>query len=246
MLRKTGVGFLLSLVFVLFAYSSAVADTPVFNSNDGKWYGSINAGVTILNDIDFSAAASGGGVTVTAAGSYSFDTAASFGGALGYVINDFVRTELELGYQKIDYDKIDSSGGTITNSVGTARTYAAGEYSVNGEIDALTVSTNVILTPLGNKTLFGASVTPLVGAGIGFVDWEDEITGITVNGVTTAASGKAEDTDLLVSVMAGLEYTSSQQVTWAIKYRHAWADTGKNGTDDAETDNIVANLKIAF
>ena len=51
MVKKTGVGILLSLVFVLFTYSSAVADTPVFNSKDGKWYGSINAGVTILNDI---------------------------------------------------------------------------------------------------------------------------------------------------------------------------------------------------
>ena len=63
MIRKTGVGALLSLVFVLFAYSSAIADTPVFKSNDGKWYGSINAGVAILNDIDFSAAASSGGIT---------------------------------------------------------------------------------------------------------------------------------------------------------------------------------------
>jgi hypothetical protein len=46
--------------------------------------------------------------------------------------------------------------------------------------------------------------------------------------------------------MAGLEYTNSQQVTWSIKYRHFWADTGKNGVEDAEADNIVANLKIAF
>ena len=51
MVKKTGVGVLLSLVFVLFAYSSAVADTPVFKSNDGKLYGSINVGVVILNDI---------------------------------------------------------------------------------------------------------------------------------------------------------------------------------------------------
>ena len=86
------------------------------------------------------------------------------------------------------------------------------------------------------------SVTPLVGAGIGFVDWEDEIKTVGAH----AVNSKEDDTDLLVSIMAGLEYTNSQQVTWAIKYRHAWADTGKNGVDDAEADNIVANLKIAF
>ena len=151
-------------------------------------------------------------------------------------------TKLWTKNQKIDYDKIDSSGGTITPSGAATVTYAAGEYTVDGEIDALTVSTNVIFTPLGNKTLLGVSVTPLVGAGIGFVDWESEIKTID----TQTIDGKEDDTDLLVSIMAGLEYTSSQQVTWAIKYRHMWADTGKNGVEDAEADNIVANLKIAF
>ena len=125
MIRRTGVGVLLSLVFVLFTYSFAIADTPVFKSNDGKWYGSINTGVAILNDIDFSAAASGGGITVTAAGSYSFDPGASFGGALGYVISDFVRTELELGFENIEHDKIKgtldiTSDGTTTSIPGEA------------------------------------------------------------------------------------------------------------------------------
>ena len=243
MVKKTGVGVLLSLVFVLFAYSSAVADTPVFKSNDGKWYGSINAGVTILNDIGVSGSASGGGYTVTAAFDLTFDEGASFGGAVGYVISDFVRTELALGFENIEHDKIK---GTVDITSASSTTSITGEAGITGDIDTFTALANVILTPLGNKTLFGASVTPLVGAGIGFVDWEDEITGITINGVTTAVSGKAEDTDLLVSIMAGLEYTSSQQVTWAIKYGHMWLNNGKNGVEDAEADNIVANLKIAF
>jgi len=121
-----------------------------------------------------------------------------------------------------------------------------GEAGITGDIDTFTALANVILTPLGNKTIFGASVTPLVGAGVGFVDWEDEITGITVNGVTTAVTSKADDTDLLVSIMTGLEYTSSQQVTWAIKYRHSWTDTGKNGVEDAEADNVSASLAWLF
>ena len=112
MLRKTGVGLLLSLVFVLFTYSSAVADTPVFNSKDGKVYASVNVGLTILNDLDFDLAGqTSHGATGTGTGTASFDTAASFGGAIGYVISDFVRTELELGYQKIDYDKVDKIRG---------------------------------------------------------------------------------------------------------------------------------------
>ena len=239
MLRGNGKGVLLSLVFVLFAYSSAVADTPVFKSNDGKWYGSIGAGVTMLNDIDFSAASSRGGVTLTAAGSYTFDEAASISGALGYVINDFVRTEIELGYASIEYDKLEISGNVTVGATTVAYTAAT---DMKGDIDALHFLTNVILTPLGNKTLFGGSVTPLVGAGIGFTSMDSKITSIG----TQAINSEVSSTDFLVSIMAGLEYASSQQVTWAIKYGHGWIDSGSSGTADAETNSIGANVNIAF
>jgi opacity protein-like surface antigen len=239
MLRGNGKGVLLSLVFVLFAYSSAVADTPVFKSNDGKWYGSINAGVAILNDIGFGASISGYGTTATAAGTISFDPGASFGGALGYVISDLVRTEIELGYQSVEYDKMDFSGNVTY--AGRTVTYG-GDVDLKGDIDALHFLTNVILTPLGNKTLFGASVTPLVGAGIGFFDYESTITAIG----TQTATSEVSNTDFLVSIMAGLEYASSQQVTWAIKYRHGWIDNGRDGAEDAAIDNIGANVNIAF
>ena len=240
MFRRIGEAFLLSLVFIIFTYSSAVADTPVFKSNDGKWYGSINVGVAILNDIDFSAAASGGGITLSAAGAYSFDAAPSFGGALGYVISDFVRTELELGYQSIEYDKISISGNVTYGATTVAYT---AETDMKGDLDVLHFLTNVILTPLGNQTLFGASVTPLVGAGIGFLSTESKITSI---GTQAINSSEVSNTDFLVSIMTGLEYASSQQVTWAIKYRHSWADSGRGGSADAEIDNIGANLNIAF
>jgi len=239
MLRGNGTGVLLSLVFVLFAYSSAVADTPVFKSNDGKWYGSIGAGVTMLNDIDFSAASSRGGVTLTAAGSYTFDEATSISGALGYVINDFVRTEIELGYASIEYDKLEISGNVTVGATTVAYTAAT---DMKGDIDALHFLTNVILTPLGNKTLFGVSVTPLVGAGIGFTSMDSKITSIG----TQAINSEVSSTDFLVSIMAGLEYASSQQVTWAIKYGHGWIDSGSSGTADAETNSIGANVNIAF
>ena len=240
MIRKTGVGFLLSLVFVLFTYSSAVADTPVFNSKDGKVYASINAGVTILNDLDFDLAGqTSHGSTGTGTGTASFNDAVSFGGAIGYVISDFVRTELELGYQSIEYDKINISGNVTYGATTVAYT---GEADVIGDIDALHFLTNVILTPLGNKTLFGASVTPLVGAGIGFLSSESKITSIG----TQATNSETNGTDFLTSIMTGLEYASSQQVTWAIKYRHSWVDSGKDGAEDAEIDNIGANVNIAF
>ena len=239
MFSRTWDRFLLSLVFVLFAYSSAVADTPVFKSNDGKWYGSINAGITILNDIPFSVAISGSGFTASAAGSYTFDDAPSISGAVGYVINDFVRTEIELGYQNIDYDKVT---GTVDITIGATTVSGTGALDIKGDIDAAHFLTNVILTPVGTKTIFGVPFTPLVGAGIGFIGMESTIDSIG----TAAVNSTTSNTDLLVSIMTGLEYASSQQVTWSVRYGHSWADTGRNGTADAEIDSIGANLNIAF
>jgi opacity protein-like surface antigen len=241
MFRRSGFGFLLSLVFVLFSYTSAVADTPVFNSKDGKWYASINAGITILNDIGFSAAG-GRGWTATGAGTLEFDASASFGGALGYVISDKIRTELELGYQQFDFDKV-TGGGTLTNTSDGSTYVVAGEADIVGGITARNVLTNIILTPFGNKTLLGVSVTPMFGGGIGLVDWDSIISSVDT---LTVVDAQESETDFLATAMVGLEYTNSQQVTWAIKYRHMWTDTGKDGLENAEADNIVANLKIAF
>jgi len=248
MVKKSGVGFLLGLVFVLSTCSFAFSNPLNLNFKKENVYGSLNVGLTFLNDIGFGADLSGYGSTATAAGTFTFDEAVSYGGAIGYVISDFVRAELELGYQKVDHDKLDYTGNITTAG---ATTTFSGKTDVSGEIDALTVSANIILTPFRPATLNDLpflellpldQVTPLIGGGIGFVDWESKINTIA----TQAIDGKEDDTDLLVSIMAGLEYTSSQQVTWAIKYRHAWADTGKNGIEDAEADNITGSLSYSF
>jgi len=67
----------------------------------------------------------------------------------------------------------------------------------------------------------------------------DSIGGVAVNSTTS-------NTDFLVSIMTGLEYASSQQVTWSAGFSHSWEDTGRNGTADAEIDSIGANLNISF
>jgi len=234
--------FLVGLVCAFLAPSSAFGDTPQFNFKKDNVYFAMNAGATILNDLDFDLAGQTvHGATGTGTGSASFDAGASIGGALGYVISDFVRAELELSYQEMDYDKFDLSGGNITSG-GTTVTYAAGEYDVSGDINAFTVLANVIFTPLGNKTFGGLSLTPLIGGGIGLVDWKSKIDSVG----TQTINGTEDDTDFLASVMAGLEYTHSQQFTFSIKYRHVWADSGKNGVEDAEADNIAGTVTYRF
>jgi len=246
MIRKTGVGILLSLVFVLFAYSSVLADTPVFK--DGKWYGSINAGVMLLGDIDFGANLNYGGVlTVNVAGEKSFETGPSIGGAIGYILNNHVRAEFELGYTEMDHDKAKADAAWTFTSGGTTLSGAAGlEVEVDGEVEALYGLANVILTPLGSQFFEGTKLTPLVGGGIGFVDWDEEIKSISSAGTTLTVNAKESDTDFLTVVMLGLEYDYSENMSLAIKFRHLWAYTGKNGVEDADGDNILGSLRFKF
>ena len=46
--------------------------------------------------------------------------------------------------------------------------------------------------------------------------------------------------------MLGLEYDYSENMSLAIKFRHLWAYTGKNGVEDADGDNILGSLRFKF
>ena len=117
---------------------------------------------------------------------------------------------------------------------------------VDGEVEALYGLANVILTPLGSQFFEGTKLTPLVGGGIGFVDWDEEIKSISSAGTTLTVNAKESDTDFLSVIMAGLEYDYSENMSLTIKYRHFWLDTGKNGVEDAEADNLLGNLRFKF
>ena len=113
-------------------------------------------------------------------------------------------------------------------------------------MEALYGLANVILTPLGSQVFEGTKLTPLVGGGIGFVDWDDEIKSISSAGTTLTVNAKESDTDLLTVIMLGLEYDYSENMSLAIKFRHFWAYTGKNGVEDAEADNLLGSLRFKF
>ena len=239
--------FLVGLVCALLAPSSAFADTPQFNFKKGNVYGSINAGATILNDIDFGSDLSFAGTTATIGGTATFDTGASISGTIGYILNELARVEFELGYTEMDHDTVDVSASiTFTSGGSTLTKTGSGSVDVSGEVEALYGLTNVILTPLGSKSFGNGKITPLIGGGIGFVDWEDTINSISSGGSTLTVNGKASDTDFASNITAGLEYSQNENLSVGIKYRHMWIDSGTGGVDDSETDNIAGTLTYRF
>ena len=248
MIKKTGVRILLSLVFVLFTYSFAFAQTPEVNFKKDNVYGSINAGAIFINDVGFSGDLSFGSIlTVTVAGEATSDTGHSVGGTIGYILNNHVRTEFELAHTQADIDKINMDLAWTFTSGGT--TLAGGTdvaIDVDGETDALFGLANIIFTPFATDTTEDGTFTPLIGGGIGFVDWETKINSLTSGGTTLTVNSKEDGTDFLAAIIAGLEYNHSNNIALAFKYHHYWANTGQNGVDDVEADSVVGSLRFRF
>jgi opacity protein-like surface antigen len=234
--------FLVGLVCAFLAPTNVFAGSAQFKDED--LYASVNVGVAILNDIDFGASLTSQGVTVSAAGSVTYDSAASISGTVGYIINKWVRTEFELGYAEFDHDK---AKGDLTFTVGGANVASVGgELNVKGEVKTLSGQATALFTPFGSIAFAGGSLTPLFGGGIGFLNWEDTIDSIDDGTTTLTVNGKAEETDAIYNITAGLEYNQSQNLFVGIRYRHVWADSGQNGFEDAEVDNITGNLTYRF
>ena len=234
--------FLIGLICAFIAPTNVFADGAQFEKGD--FYASVNVGVAILNDIDFGASLSSQGVTVSAAGAVTYDSGASISGTAGYIINKWVRTEFELGYAEFDHDKAE---GTLTATVGgTAVASVGGSINVKGEVKTLSGQATALFTPFGSTAFAGGSLTPLFGGGIGFVDWEDTIDSIDNGTTSVTVNGKEDNTDAIYNITAGLEYNQSQNLFVGIRYRHVWADSGRNGFEDSEVDNITGNLTYRF
>ena len=238
--------FLVGLVCAFLAPSSAFADTPQFNFKNDNVYVSVNAGVTILNDIGFGADLNYASATATIGGTATFDTGGSYSGTIGYILSELVRVEFELGYTEMDHDKAEVDGTvTYTSGGSTLTKTGSGTVGVSGRVEALYGMTNVILT-CGSKPFGNGKITPLIGGGIGFVDWEDTIDSLSSGGTTLMVNGKESATDFAANITTGLEYNPNENLFVGIKYRHVWVDSGTGGVDDSEADNITGTLTYRF
>lgn len=240
--------FVLGIVFCLLAPNTSLADNRQydpypFQFKQGKFYASLNAGATFLNDIEAGPITGFAGTTSTANGKFTFDTGWSLGGTIGYIFNDLIRGEFNLGYTEMDHD---TAEGTLTFASGGNNLAVAGSADIKGQVDAIYGMTNVILTPLGNTSVGGGKLTPLIGGGIGFVAWEDSVDSITFGATTLQVGGKETATDFASNLIAGLEYSQKENLLIGIRYRHSWIDSGTGGVDDSEADQVSGTLTYRF
>ena len=151
MFRKTGVGFLLSLVFVLFTYSSAVAE----------WYVGGAVGVAIPHTVD-DLESTGTGFTITSSG---FDADKAFVGGIkgGYFFESIPYLGVEVNWSMSASD-IDKEAVTLTitgTATGLGAGQATGDFLFSADVqkvDLYSLSEFVICQLIGYFNFLGRTL----------------------------------------------------------------------------------------
>ena len=193
------------------AYEEEVCCRP-----EPHWYGSINAGVAMLDDVKFSHSQF---TTGTSPDTQTFKPGVRFGGAVGYRVLSPVRVELEGSYRTNDVEE--DPGATIIGGTAGKKGHEPNK--------AYSVMSNVYYDFI-NRTNY----TPYVGAGIGMTQ--------VLTTRSYSGSGKLSDTLMSYQLMAGLAYRfigGSRPVDGYMGYRYI---TG----EDASTHVTTKPGKITF
>ena len=187
-------------------------------------------GVTVTPTLTASGADGWG----TWADDISFDTGLAINGAIGYDFDTF-RAEVEVGYQKNDFD----SSENYNNGIYTGTT-----SFVNGDLTSNSLFANGYYDFKNNSPL-----VPYLGAGIGYANVE-------LNHIRSDAgygSYSNDDSVFAYKLMAGVSYAINKNVAIDLSYRYVGAanpsfDEGYGSTTDFEfsSHNFLLGARYTF
>lgn len=198
---------------------ASAEDRTVLKSASKKVYVGVAPGYVMPNDVKFSSTAG----AVSGSGKWKLDNGYSLSGFAGYEFNDYLRSEAEISYSRIEYDKV------TVNGLGSA--------DVDGKVTSTVGMLSGLVSPLGKTR-----VRPLVGAGAGWASTDDKIK--TIGGVPVDSDHSRNN--LALSGTAGMDYEASDSLSFGLRYRYMWIDSSHNGVEDFTAHNITANAAIHF
>ena len=246
MIRRTGVGVLLSLVFVLFTYSSAVAE----------WYVGGAVGVALPHVTD-DLKSTGSGFTITASG---FDSDNAFVGGIkgGYFFESIPYLGVEVNWAMSAPD-VDQEPVTLTIT-GTATGFAGGQntgdYLLSADVDSVSSFGFLAMlraTDEDAKAKYNG-IQPFLG--LGFTVSTIDVNSATLFNTagaqvgTTANSDSSTEVGFLLS--AGLNYIVSDNIKVYSEYtfqtvEHTLTmDTNVNSTLTSESSSVVFGASYSF
>ncbi len=210
--------FLATTSVVVLVGGAGLAFVP---SAKAQWYASVNAGVTLLDDADFTDTFAAGSAT----GSIDFDPGFGLSGAAGYSWGNF-RLEGEISYRKNGLDEVQvdtlSVAGVLFTSLGT--------FDIDGDTTALGFMANGWY-----DVDTGTPWVPFLGAGLGVARLNIDIESIA--GVATTYD--ESDNVFAYQAGAGVGYKVTPTTTVSLSYRFF-------GTADPEFDDGVDKVDTEY
>ena len=239
MIRKTGVGFLLSLVFVLFTYSSAVAE----------WYVGGAIGVAMPHDVD-DLSASEGGYTLGIS-EFSPDSSFTGGVKVGYFSEStpYLGVEINWSISEPDVDK-ETVFATIT---GTPTGVYAGQTSGNflGSVDVASLSSFSFLAMLratdeDAKAKYNG-IQPYLGLGFTVSTLDvNSVSAFTTAGALIGTGTGDSTTDVGFALTGRLNCLINNNIKTYIEYKFETVDYEFDSIDGLKTELTGQNSSLMF
>ena len=239
MVKKTGVGVLLSLVFVLFTYSSAVAE----------WYVGGAVGVAVPHDVDdLSGSEAGYSVAIS---EFTPDTSFTGGVKVGYFFEKtpYLGVEINWSISEPDVDK-ETVFATIT---GTPTGAYAGQTSGNflGSVDVASLSSFSFLAMLRvtdeEAIASGTSIQPYLGLGFTVSTLDvDSVTAHSTAGALIGTGTGDSTTDVGYTLTGGLNYLIANNIKIYSEYQFGSVDYEFGSVDGLKTELTGQNSSLMF
>ena len=242
MLRKTGVGLLLSLVFVLFTYSSAVAE----------WYVGGAVGVAMPHDVDDLSASEGGyslGIS-----EFSPDTSFTGGVKVGYFFEKtpYLGVEINWSMSEPDVDK-ETVFATITGTpTGVYAGQTSGEFLGSVDVDSLSSFSFLAMlraTDEDAKAKYNG-IQPYLGLGftVSTLDVNSASAHSTAGALIGTTTGDGDSaTDVGFALTGGLNYLIANNIKIYSEYKFESVDYDYNSLDGSlEITASVENSSLMF
>ena len=246
MIRETGVRFLLSLVFVLFTYSSAVAE----------WYVGGAVGVALPHVTD-DLKSTGSGFTITASG---FDSDNAFVGGIkgGYFFESIPYLGVEVNWAMSAPD-VDQEPVTLTitgTATGVAGGQNSGDFLLSADVDSVSSFGFLAMLRATDEDAKAKYIGIQPFLGLGFMVSTIDVNSATLFNTagtqlgTTANSDSSTDVGFLLS--AGLNYIVSDNIKVYSEYsfqtvEHTLTmDTNVNSEMTSDGSAVVFGASYSF
>ncbi len=220
-MESTGRTFLLALGLLAFAPAAFCSELDGRSiENMGSFRVGIFGGAFLPNSVSWSGSGLLAGAPFSANGKISSHTGSSFGGLVGYGINEYLNAEMDLGYLSTTFEKF--TGNISITGLGSFN----GSAALSGRVNTFAGFLNLLVTPIGTR----GTLTPYIGAGPGWAHSSEKLRSFSLGGMTLPVNSSGSETDFAADLVAGVDVKLMPQLELGLVYGYFWIDAKHLGS----------------